>query len=139
MAGDTEEMQTDEDRAKAMVRAVYEDGEATINERTYRFTKMTHKKRRRVFAFYTRVMHQIRNNDFSFLDSPEFEPVESVIMECTSYDHSLLAKLGDAHWEKYPDDYLTFISTAMAAMSYPFMPVDRTDSGSGSDGTEANT
>lgn len=115
------------EQAKTMIKAVHDDGEAEINERVYKFLKMTHKKRRKVFAFYTKVAGQVKNKDFSFLDTPEFEAVENVINGVVSFNDSLLSKIGDPHWEKYPDDYMPFISTALAVISYPFFPAGSTD------------
>lgn len=109
-----------------MIKAVYEDGEAEINGRIYTFCKMTHKQRRKVFSFYTQVAAAVERNDFGFLDTPAFEPVENVINNAVSIDGSLLSKVGDGHWEDHPDDYITFISTAMTVISYPFFPVSVT-------------
>lgn len=108
-------------KAKAMICAVYEDKEAEINGRVYCFTKMTHKQRRKVFAFYSRVAKQVEANNFSFLDSPEFVPVEETVNKTVTYEGSLLSVLGDAHWEAHAEDYLPFIGIALAAISYPFI------------------
>ena len=112
---------------QAMIRAVFEDQEAEINGRAYKMTRMTHKQRRKVFAFYTRVGKQVETGDMSFIDSAEFEPVEKVINSVITYNDSLLSILGDAHWEKYPDDYVTFIMTMLPAISFPFLPAVPTD------------
>lgn len=108
--------------AQAMIKAVFEDGEAEINGRVYRFLAMTHKERRKVFAFYTRVQMQVKNKDMSFIDSPEFEAVEAVINKSVTFNDSLLIRLGDQHWEKYPGDYISFIMTALPVISFPFFP-----------------
>ena len=113
-------------KAKAMIQAVYMEGEATINDHVYKFLKMTHKKRRKVFAYYSKVSGLVQNNDMSFLDSPEFEAVEQVVNESVMYNDSLLSVLGDTHWDKYESDYVTFIMTALPAISYPFFPEDPT-------------
>ncbi len=112
---------TPEARAAAMIKAVYDDGEAEINGRSYVFTQMKHKDRRKVFAYLTHVMPQLRINDMSFLDSPEFESVEAVINKSVTLNNSLLSVLGDAHWDEHEGDYLPFISTALQVISYPFM------------------
>ena len=116
----------DQIKARALIQAVYMEGEATINERVYKFLKMTHKKRRKVFSYYTKISHMLLNKDMSFLDSPEFEAVEQVVNESVMYNDSLLSNLGDSHWEKYESDYVTFIMTALPAISYPFFPEDPT-------------
>jgi len=117
---------SDQQAAIAMIRAVHDDGVAEINGRSYKFLKMTHKQRRKVFSFYTRVANQVQRNDFSFLDMPEFEPVEAVVNKTVTYNDSLLSVIGDAHWEKYPDDYLMFVGTALAVISFPFLSANAT-------------
>ena len=113
--------------AKGMIKAVFHDGEAEINGRKYVLLKMKHKQRRKVFAYYTKVSKSVESNDMSFIDSPEFEKVEDVIHGVVAYNDSLLSKLGDSHWEKYPEDYVTFIMTVLPAISYPFFPAAPTD------------
>lgn len=107
--------------AQAMIKAIVKDGEAEINGRTYKFIKMTHKNRRRVFAYYTHVQGAIQTNDLWFLDSPDFVAVETVINGAVTFDGSLLSVINEMHWEQYPEDYMPFISTAMGVISYPFL------------------
>lgn len=117
---------TDEEKAQAMIRAIFEDGEAEINGRVYKFTTMTHKQRRKVFAFLTRVAPAVDQKNLSFIDDPSFEPVEQIIHKAVTFDDSLLSVLGDSHWEKYPGDYITFTTVALQVISYPFTVADRT-------------
>jgi hypothetical protein len=113
--------------AQDMIRAVFEDGEATLDSgNTYVFTKMTHKERRKVFAFYTHIAAQVQTQDLSFLDAPEFEAVEAIVNKRVTYAGSLLSVLGDAHWDKYPSDYIPFITTALMVISFPFFPAGPT-------------
>lgn len=111
--------------AQEMIRAVYEDQEAEINGRTYQFTKMVHKERRTVFAFYSSIQAQLGVHNFSFLDAPEFEKVERIMWNRILFNGSALSRI-DNHWEKYPADYMPLISTAMAVISYPFLAVSPT-------------
>lgn len=106
--------------AMAQVRAVYEDGEAEINGRSYKFHKMMHTERRKVFAFYTSVQAQMQNQSFAFLDTPAYEAVEKVMFGAISYDGNLVKKLAD-HWDECPEDYLQLVSVAMGVISYPFL------------------
>lgn len=114
-------MEDQEQRAHEMIRSVYEDGKAEINGRFYVLHKMKHKQRRKVFAFYSKVAPKVKQGDLSFLDSPEFEEVESVINNAVTIDDSLLAKIEDRHWDEHPEDYIPFISTMLPVISYPFM------------------
>lgn len=110
----------EKDDALATIRAIYEDGVATINARDYMFLKMTHEKRRKVFAFYSSVGRQMADQSFGFLDWPEFAAVERVICDNVTYDGHLLSKRRD-HFDEFPEDYLVLITTAMGVMSYPFL------------------
>lgn len=115
-------MTLEEQRAAAMaqVRAVYEDGVAEINGRAYKFHKMTHVERRKVFAFYTSVQGQMQAQNFSYLDTPAFAAVESVMWASITLDGEMISKRRD-HWEEFPEDYLQLVSVAMGVMSYPFL------------------
>lgn len=113
-------MQEQREKATAMIRAVYEDGEAEINGRKYKFHKMTHVERRKVFAFYTSVQRQIGAQDFSFLDTPQYANVEEVMWSNISFNGMTINKARD-HWEEFAEDYVNLICVAMGVMSYPFL------------------
>jgi hypothetical protein len=113
-------MQEQREKAMAMVRAVYEDGEAEVNGRKYKFHKMTHVERRKVFAFHTSVQRQMSSQDFSFLDTPQYAAVEEVMWANISFDGVTINKARD-HWEEFPEDYINLLSVAMGVMSYPFI------------------
>lgn len=112
--------QEQRDAALAQIRAVWEDKEAEINGRIYRFHQMVHVERRKVFAFYTSVQTQLQAQNFAFLDSPQFAPVEELMWKNISFDGVTINKLRD-HWEEYPEDYLQLVSVAMGVMSFPFI------------------
>ena len=104
----------------AQIRAVYEDGEAEVNGRIYKFHKMMHVERRKVFAFQSSVAQQLSAGNFAFLDTPAFAQVEEVMWKNVSFQGSAISKLRD-HWEEYPEDYMKLVSATMGVMSYPFM------------------
>lgn len=112
-------MQEQREKAVAMVRAVYEDGEAEINGRKYKFHKMTHVQRRAVFAFYTSVAPQLRGDNMAFLDTPQYAAVEEIMWSNISFDGVALNKLRD-HWEEFPEDYIQLVATSLGVISYPF-------------------
>ena len=115
------EPQSERQQALSMLKAVHDEQSATLpSGREYTLTKMTHKQRRRVFAFFTKKQREIQNGDFSFLDSAEFEPVEKVIMDTLLFEGAQISKSPD-HWEDYPEDYVLFITTMLGAISYPFL------------------
>lgn len=106
--------------ALAQIKAVYEDSEAEINGRKYRFQRMQHMERRKVFAFYSSVQHQLNVSNFSFLDTPQFADVEKTMFGAITIDGELVSKRRD-HWEEFPEDYLQLVAVAMGVMSYPFI------------------
>lgn len=132
---------TPEQQAQAsmdMIKGVYEDGIAEINGREYKFTKMVHKERRKVFAFFTSVQAQLQAQSLWFLESPEFEAVEAIIQSRVLFNDQMLSKLGN-HWDLYPQDYVLFIQTALGVISYPFLPASSTGSQSQEDQPQPTT
>ena len=112
-------------KGKAMIKEVFDDGFAEINGREYKFSKTTHKKRRKIFAFYTKVTPLIQAGDFSFLDWTEWDIVEDVIGNIVTHDGLQLSKTGgreESHWDKFPGDFITFVSIALPVIAYPFFP-----------------
>lgn len=106
--------------AIAQMKAVCEDGVATINGRDYKITAMTHSERVKVFSFYASPSNTAAMNSFEFLDDPKYKEVEKVMFSRITFEDMQLSKLPN-HFEEYPEDYIILISTAMGAMSYPFM------------------
>lgn len=106
--------------AITQMKAVCEDGVATINGRDYKLTAMTHSERAKVFSFYASPSNTAAMNSFEFLDDPKYKEVEKVMFSRITFEDMQLSKLPN-HFEEYPEDYIILISTAMGAMSYPFM------------------
>lgn len=111
---------SEQDDSLKMIRDIYEDGVATINGRDYCFTKLTHNDRRKVFAFFSGIQHQVQNGDFSFLDRPDFQAIEKVMGDRMTFDGVQITKRA-GHWDEYPEDYLQWVSVGMGVISYPFM------------------
>lgn len=107
-------------KALEMIKAVADDGIATINGTDYEFTATTHKKRRKVFAFYTKHAAAMQRHEFSFLDLSEWEAIENLINELVLVDGVQISKRPD-YWDKNAGDYLQFIATAMPVICYPFL------------------
>ena len=115
----------EQEKGLAQIKAVYDDGKADINGREYVFAKMVHKDRRKVFAFYTKIQHDLQRNNFWWLESPEWQEVEKVIENNVTFNGDALSRI-DQHWDKYPQDYLLFIPVALGVISYPFMSAAHT-------------
>lgn len=119
MAGKKE--MNDQEAAQALIKAVYDDKEMELNGgRKYKFLTMTHKQRRKVFAFMSRIQNLIQAKDFSFMEWPEFEAVESVIHNHITFEDSLISKRPN-HFDEYPSDYVNFTLTALMVISFPFL------------------
>lgn len=106
--------------AHKQMKAVFEEGIATINGRDYKLTPMTHSERVKVFSFYASPNNTAANQSFEFLDDPKYKEVEKVMFNRVTFEDMQLSKL-PKHFEEYPEDYITLISTAMGVMSYPFL------------------
>lgn len=108
------------DEARELIKAIFDDGIATINDRDYKFATMTHRERKKIFAFYTLVGRDLANENFSFIDTPKFNEIEQIISDRVLFEGMQISKYKD-HFDKYPEDYIQLISTSLAVMSYPFL------------------
>lgn len=106
--------------ALAQIKAVYEDQEAEINGRVYKFTGTNHITRRKIFAYFTKIQHELGAGNFSFLASDDFVNIEKLINNMITFDGDLLSKIPE-HWDNYPEDYVKFVNCAMGVISYPFL------------------
>jgi hypothetical protein len=104
----------------AKIKEVYDDKEAIINGRVYKFLKTNHKKRLRVFSHFTSIQDELVNNNMEFLGRDSWELIENTIMGVVSYEDEALSKRAD-HWEEFPGDYILFITMALSVISYPFL------------------
>lgn len=111
---------TERDEALSKVKEIFDDGFAEINGTVYTFGKMTHKHRVKVFSFFSGIQHSISVGDFGFLDFPTWPAIESVISNNVLIDDVQLSKI-PAHWDNHPADYLTFVTSALAVISYPLL------------------
>lgn len=109
-----------QEQALAQIRAVYEDGTAIVNGREYTFTKATHKKRLKVFSYFTGVREMMSRQDFSFMGDESYDKIEQIVSELVTYEGTLLSKKTN-HWNEFPQDYMVFMTTALGVVSYPFL------------------
>ena len=109
-----------QEQALAQIRAVYEDGTAIVNGREYTFTKATHKKRLKVFSYFTGVREMMARQDFSFMGEESYEKIEQIVSELVTFEGTLLSKKPN-HWNEFPQDYMVFMTTALGVISYPFL------------------
>lgn len=107
-------------KALEMIKAVYDDGYAEINGNRYEFAKMTHKKRRKVFAFFTGIASEMTRQSMEFLDTERFEEIERLMFDYVLFDGVQLSKQPE-HFEEYAGDYIMLITTALQVISLPFM------------------
>lgn len=112
-------------RAQALIKAVHEDGVATINDRDYVFTKTTHKVRLKIFAYLTSIKEQLKTGDFGFMGSKEWEDIEATMSRVITFDDMQLSKLPD-HWDNYSEDYLQLMPLAMQVITFPLVSANRT-------------
>ncbi|WP_061281493.1 hypothetical protein [Kluyvera cryocrescens] len=114
------ELKEKQQKALDMIKAVYKDGFAEINGNRYDFAAMTHKKRRKVFAFFTGIASELSRQSLEFLDTERFEEIERLMFDYVLYDGVQLSKQAD-HFESFPGDYVMVVTTALQVISLPFM------------------
>lgn len=114
------ELKEKQQKALDMIKAVYQDGFAEINGNRYDFAAMTHKKRRKVFAFFTGIASELSRQSLEFLDTERFEEIERLMFDYVLYDGVQLSKQTD-HFESFPGDYVMVVTTALQVISLPFM------------------
>jgi len=102
------------------IRECFDDGSAEINGRSYKFCKISHKKRLKVLGYYSKLKEKLQKSDFSFLGSDEQLDIEELMFSNMTYNDSSLAKI-DNHFEKYGEDYIPLFTMSLAVFSYPFM------------------
>jgi len=106
------------------VKRCYEDGSAEINGRSYKFCKVNHKKRLKIFGYASKIRENLENKDLSFLGSDEQLGIEELMFKNMTYNDSMLFKI-DNHFEKYGEDYIPLFTMALSVFSYPFMKGSR--------------
>jgi hypothetical protein len=121
----TKKQQQQQPEPVDMIKAVYDDGKATINGRDYEFAKFTHGERVQVFSYYSRIQHMLPMGNYSFLTDDDFKKVEKLISDKVLFNGIQLSKQPN-HWEAYPADYLQLITAALGVISYPFFPANPT-------------
>lgn len=113
-----EELREYQERYKE-VEKLYKDKIAIINGNKYSFTNITSQEMIRIFVFYTQSFPKEKNNiDFSFLSSDEGVSITKLIENKVEFNGNLLS-MQENHWELYPEDYLLFITNAIAFYSFP--------------------
>ena len=125
-------------KALEMIKAVYKDGFAEINGNRYDFAAMTHKKRRKVFAFFTGIASELSRQSLEFLDTDRFEEIERLMFDYVLYDGVQLSKQPD-HFEAFPGDYVMVVTTALQVISLPFMGGSTMNSHSEAPGVRKHT
>lgn len=109
-----------QNKALEMIKAVYKDGFAEINGNRYDFAAMTHKKRRKVFAFFTGIASELSRQSLEFLDTERYEEIERLMFDYVLYDGVQLSKQAE-HFETFPGDYVMVVTTSLQVISLPFM------------------
>lgn len=115
----SEELKTAQSDAQAQIKAIYDDGVATINGRDYTFTKFAFTERRSVFAYMSKIQHLLTVGNLSFIDDAEFKKVETIIYKRVTLNGDTL--LSKNPFEEYAEDYIMFITVALGVISYPFV------------------
>jgi hypothetical protein len=103
-----------------LIKECFKDQQATINERNYDFKKMNHFNRIEVFSFIGTLQRETNAGSMAFLATDDYRKAFKVIEDHVAVDGALLSK-SPAHWNDFPEDYMTFVMLAFSVISYPFM------------------
>ena len=109
---------------KNIIEEVYKDKEATINGNDYKFTKMSHKKRLKVFGFVVKHTNAIQADNFGFIGTDEWFEIEKIIMESITYNDMQLSKSSmQNHFDEdmYIGDYMKLMVIALQVIPYPLL------------------
>lgn len=114
------------------IKAVYEDGEMTVNGRVYEFSKATFPEMRKCFAFLTHVEQLVQQSSEGFWwmeESRWQKEIEPLLHKRLIFKgHKEGAEDAQAgmqldktasHWEKFPEDYHMVMITALKVLAYP--------------------
>lgn len=105
------------EKAKKLLKEINDSGFYVINGRSYEIMTFTHGKRVKIWAYFTSVTVLVEAGNYSFMDSDKFKEIEFILFENIVFEKN---KLSAAHFEKYPMDYINFITTMLGVISYPF-------------------
>jgi len=103
-----------------IVKVAHDNNKAVINGRDYHITKTNHAKRRLIFAFFSSVSPQMEKGNYSFLGTQEYLEIEKILDDMILFDGELISRLKD-HWDRFPEDYLSYVTIMLGAISYPFL------------------
>lgn len=118
-----EDKHAKQQEALRQIKAVVDDGNlATINGRDYKLTAFNHRKRRKIFAFYTKYAADLQRGDFSFLDTADWDEIERLLNDATlaGPDQVQISKQPN-YWDEHADDFLQFVGTMLPVACYPFL------------------
>jgi hypothetical protein len=105
-------------KSLSLLKEIDTDRYAEINGRRYDLLNFTHRKRVKVWAYFSSVSSMIESGNYGFMGSDEYVEIENIIFNHTAFEKSALT---GKHFEKYEEDYLMFISVMLGAISYPFL------------------
>ena len=103
-----------------LIKQIIDDRCITIHERNYNLTPTTHERRVKVLAFFTKIQKQLTDGDFTFLVDKDYKEVEKILTDCTLFENGILTKEVN-HWEKFPEDFLIYVTNMLVVISYPFL------------------
>ena len=104
----------------SIVKKCYEDGSAEINGRSYKYCKVNHKKRLKIFGYASKIKNSLLAGDLSFLGSEEQLKIEELMFSNMTFNDSSLAKIGN-HFDKYGEDYIPLFTMSLSVFTFPFM------------------
>ncbi len=103
-----------EERSK-LIKEVIKDGYMEINGNRYDILKFNHKTRLIILEF----MHKMEAGS-AMIGGNAWQLIEKELCQRITFDGVQVSKIED-HWEKFAEDYLTFMTMALQVVAYPFL------------------
>lgn len=111
-------IQAQKDKIKEIESVVNDNNKADINGRTYQLSKMTHKQRLPFLQYFQNVQPNPMTG--VSVEKMDLERTEDMLAPYVLFENATLKNLPN-HFDKYPEDYLTYIDTMLMVVVFPFL------------------
>lgn len=111
-------IQAQKDKIKEIESVVNDNNKADINGRTYQLSKMTHKQRLPFLQYFQNVQPNPMTG--MSVEKMDLERTEDMLAPYVLFENATLKNLPN-HFDKYPEDYLTYIDTMLMVVVFPFL------------------
>lgn len=102
------------------IRAMYDAGVITVNDRDYEVLSLTHYKRLKIYSYFSTIKDEMQLGTLGFLDTPKFREISDLMLNSIVFDKVILSKRS-GHFEEYGHDFIELTFSALLVFSYPLL------------------